>query len=109
MFAKQPSTIEVVNDLNSELINFFRVLRARPWELVALLMWQPYSRADRRASERITGGSALAVCDYFGLPQDWAPPPPDDPLPRAQAIEKLDELERIMRERPRPGRAAEED
>ena len=48
-----------------------------------------------------------AVCDYFGLPANWEPPRPDEPLSRAQAIEKLEELERIMRERPRPGRAGE--
>ena len=62
-----------------------------------------------RVWELLTPERRRAVRDYFGLPQDWAPPPPDDPLPRAQAYERLDELERIMRERPRPGRAAEED
>jgi DNA adenine methylase len=37
LFAKQPSTLEVINDLNGEVINFFRVAKHRPAELAEAL------------------------------------------------------------------------
>ena len=41
---KEPSYLEVYNDLDSELWNFFLVLKQRPWELAAALQWMPVSR-----------------------------------------------------------------
>lgn len=48
LFAKEPSKVEVYNDLNSDLVNFFRVLRNRDqfhrlWEKCCLT---PYSREE---------------------------------------------------------------
>lgn len=43
---KPPSPIEVYNDLNDEIVNFFRVLRERRDELLALLRLTPYARAE---------------------------------------------------------------
>lgn len=37
LFAKPPSEFEVINDLNGDLINFFRVAKHRPAELAELL------------------------------------------------------------------------
>ena len=37
LFAKQPSTFEVLNDLNGDVTNFFRVVKHRPSELAELL------------------------------------------------------------------------
>jgi DNA adenine methylase len=37
LFAKQPAGFEVLNDLNGEIINFFRVAKHRPAELAELL------------------------------------------------------------------------
>jgi DNA adenine methylase len=43
---KIPSFIEVYNDLNGGVVNFFRVLRERPAELLAAIDLTPYSRAE---------------------------------------------------------------
>lgn len=43
---KEPSEVEVYNDLNSEVYNFFRVLRERCDELVEKLRLTPYSRRE---------------------------------------------------------------
>jgi DNA adenine methylase len=37
LFAKEPANLEVMNDLNGEVINFFRVVKHRPAELAELL------------------------------------------------------------------------
>lgn len=48
LFAKQPSEIEVYNDIDSALVNFFRVLRdpVKSEELCRLLTLTPYSREE---------------------------------------------------------------
>jgi DNA adenine methylase len=43
---KQPAKIEVYNDMNGEIVNFFRVLRERPDELVRAIDLTPYSREE---------------------------------------------------------------
>ena len=47
LLAKSPSEVEIVNDLDSRIINFFKVLRDRETfaELVRVLSLTPYSRA----------------------------------------------------------------
>jgi DNA adenine methylase len=37
LFAKEPSPWEIVNDLNDDLVNFFRVVKHRPSELAEML------------------------------------------------------------------------
>jgi DNA adenine methylase len=48
LFAKEPSKVEVYNDINSELVNFFRVLRDdQKWRLLQeKLMLTPYARDE---------------------------------------------------------------
>jgi DNA adenine methylase len=48
LFAKEPSKIEVYNDINSEIVNFFRVLRDdEKWQkLQEKLLLTPYSREE---------------------------------------------------------------
>ncbi len=48
LFAKEPSKVEVYNDINSELVNFFRVLRdEQKWRLLQeKLMLTPYAREE---------------------------------------------------------------
>jgi DNA adenine methylase len=48
LFAKEPSETEVYNDIDSNLVNFFRVLRdPEKWEkLYQLLLLTPYSREE---------------------------------------------------------------
>lgn len=44
LFNKPPSAIETVNDIDGDIVNFFRVLRECPTELAADIAMTPYSR-----------------------------------------------------------------
>lgn len=46
LLAKQPSRMETVNDLDSELMTFWRVLRDRPAELIRACALTPHSRTE---------------------------------------------------------------
>lgn len=46
LFAKPPSSVEVLNDLDQELTNFFRVVKQKPEELIAAFEWELVSRAE---------------------------------------------------------------
>jgi DNA adenine methylase len=46
LFAKPPSPVEVLNDINEELITFFRVVRDKPEELIASFEWELVARAE---------------------------------------------------------------
>lgn len=46
LFEKSRAHIETVNDLNGEVVNFFRVLRDFPEELSRKIVWTPYSREE---------------------------------------------------------------
>ena len=43
---KPPAEFEVINDLDGEVVNFFRVLRDRTDELIRAIVATPYSRAE---------------------------------------------------------------
>lgn len=45
-FRKPPSYIEVLNDLDSDIINFFDVLRSKPDQLVRAISLTPFSREE---------------------------------------------------------------
>ncbi len=52
LFGKLPSEVEVLNDIDEELINFFRVIKEKPEELIASFEWELVSRAEfRRLAE----------------------------------------------------------
>ena len=44
LFNKPPSAIETVNDIDGDIVNFFRVLRECPQELASDIAMTPYSR-----------------------------------------------------------------
>lgn len=48
MNRQPPSPIETYNDLDSGVVNFFKVLRDQPEELIRLLRLTPFSREERR-------------------------------------------------------------
>lgn len=50
LFAKAPSRMETVNDLDHELVTFWRVLRDRPDELIRACALTPHSRAELDAT-----------------------------------------------------------
>ncbi len=52
LFGKPPSPIEVLNDIDEELINFFRVVKRQPEELIASFDLELVSRSEfRRLAE----------------------------------------------------------
>src|SRR5260370_14924681 len=48
--AKAPAPIEVINDIHSEIVNFFRQLRENTTELQRLIRLTPYSRQELELS-----------------------------------------------------------
>jgi DNA adenine methylase len=48
LLAKPISPVEVYNDIDGELVNFFTVLREQPNELIARCFFQPYALEDFR-------------------------------------------------------------
>jgi DNA adenine methylase len=50
LLAKHPSRLETVNDLDGELMTFWRILRDRPDDLVRVCALTPHSRAELEAA-----------------------------------------------------------
>lgn len=48
LLAKTPTVHETVNDLDGELVNFWRILRERPDDLIRVCALTPHSRAEHR-------------------------------------------------------------
>jgi len=59
LFAKEPSHIETVNDLDRELMTFWRVLRDDPEGLERMCALTPHSRALLADVRHVTGGTDL--------------------------------------------------
>jgi DNA adenine methylase len=54
LFKKHPSRMEIINDLNSNIITFFDMLRSRPDDLLRAIDLTPYSREEhKRAHEEV--------------------------------------------------------
>lgn len=50
LLAKPPSAMETVNDLDGDIVNFWRVLRERPLELERACFLTPHARAEHQAA-----------------------------------------------------------
>lgn len=46
LFGKPPSDVEVINDLDQEVVTFFRVVKEKPEELIASFEWELVARAE---------------------------------------------------------------
>ncbi len=46
LLVKEPSTLETYNDLNNHIVNFFRVLRNQPEELLEKIKLTPWARKE---------------------------------------------------------------
>ena len=46
LLTKEPSKLETFNDLNTEIVNFFRCLREHPDELIRKINLTPWARAE---------------------------------------------------------------
>lgn len=55
LLRKRPSPVEVYNDLDGEVVNFFRVLRDEPAELVRRVSLTPFAREELRECETASG------------------------------------------------------
>lgn len=55
LFSKSPAPVEVINDLDRNVVTFFRVLRGREAELVRALRFTPYSREEYGAADLADG------------------------------------------------------
>ncbi len=55
LLRKSPAPFEVLNDLDSNVVNYFRVLRERPLELRRAIEFTPFSREEVYASCELSG------------------------------------------------------
>lgn len=46
LFAKQPSKVEVINDIDGDLVNFFRVIKSKPHDFIQAFDWDLVSRSE---------------------------------------------------------------
>ncbi len=60
LFGKQPSNVEVLNDIDQDLVTFFRVVKEKPEELIASFAWELVSRAE---FERLASLEASKLTD----------------------------------------------
>lgn len=60
LFGKPLSDVEIINDIDQDLVTFFRVLREKPEELIASFEWELVSRAE---FERLAGLDTLQLTD----------------------------------------------
>jgi DNA adenine methylase len=56
LFAKPRAERETLNDLDGDIVRFWRALRDRPQELAAAVAATPYSRAEWREPRHRSGG-----------------------------------------------------
>ena len=54
-FTKRPSYIEVINDIDGDVVNLFKVCREHPDELAQMLELTPYSRDEYNNCRKIEG------------------------------------------------------
>jgi DNA adenine methylase len=52
-FSKPPARIETINDMDGNVVNYFKVIRERPEELVQALRMTPYGRDEYNNSFNI--------------------------------------------------------
>jgi len=60
LFGKAPSSVEVLNDLDEDLITFFRVVKHKPEELIASFDWELVARSE---FERLAALSSHELTD----------------------------------------------
>ena len=51
LLSKPLSPVETMNDLNGDIVNFFKVLRERTSELCNAILWTPHARAEYELSK----------------------------------------------------------
>ena len=72
-FNKQPAKIETINDLDGNVVNYFRVLREKPEELARMLALTPFSREEYYklyGGRGSTKSSFVSIEIIMGMMQD---------------------------------------
>lgn len=59
LFSREPAAVETFNDLDRDVVTFFRVLRERPDELLPQLEATPYSREEYRVAIAAAGNDNI--------------------------------------------------
>lgn len=72
LLQKKPSPVEVYNDLDGEVVNFFRVLREQPEALARAIASTPYARAELEtawepADEPLEAARRFAVRSWLSI------------------------------------------
>ncbi len=53
LFGKPPSDVEILNDLDQNIVNFFRVIKEKPEDFIASFEWELVSRAEFESLARL--------------------------------------------------------
>lgn len=64
---REPSKVEIYNDINSDVVNFFRVLRDNPEELIRKIKYTPYSREEIIIAQQHTEDPVERARRFFVL------------------------------------------
>lgn len=67
LLRKPPAKIETWNDLHGRLVNFFRVLRDQPAELIRLVVLTPYARAEYEQARAVADDPLEDARRFFVL------------------------------------------
>ena len=70
LLSKPPVSVEVLNDLDEEIINFFRVLRERPEEFIRAIFLTPYARSEAEKAKSADADDDLERARLF-LVRSW--------------------------------------
>ena len=55
LLQKQPASLETYNDMDGRVVNFFKVLRENPGELIRQIRLTPWARQELMASRKLSG------------------------------------------------------
>jgi len=67
LLRKPPAKIETWNDLHGRLVNFFRVLRDQPQDLIRLIVLTPYARAEHEQARVVADDPLEDARRFFVL------------------------------------------
>lgn len=84
LLQKRPCQIETINDLDGRLVNFFRVVRDRYDELIHLIEYTPYAKAEWQLAQIISDDPLEDARRLFTLSWQSMAYPEDNPHWRRQ-------------------------
>jgi DNA adenine methylase len=75
LFAKPPSRVEVLNDHDDRIVNFYRVAKTQPEKLIAMINSTPYSESEYRKAGKLLNATCSiekAWALYISLHQGFS-------------------------------------